>query len=124
MPTGGRCRREVPTEGVDGTSVPGPYGKGTSCLEVIHFPNLEIKTNPMHFKWFYYVEYSESNGIFNSKNNDEILSVPHLYILTAIHHDLSNKRPFFKTYQNNKKHTHPKSLDQEQCSTLYMITPG
>ena len=71
----------------------------------IHFPNLEIKSNPMHFKCFYYVEYSESNGIFNIKNNDEIPKC-HTYILTAIHHDLSNKRPVFKTHQNNKKNIH------------------
>ena len=30
----GRCQREVPTVSADGTSVPGPYGKGTSRLEV------------------------------------------------------------------------------------------
>ena len=29
-----RCQREVPTVSADGTSVPGPYGKGTSRLEV------------------------------------------------------------------------------------------
>ena len=29
----------------------------------------------MQFKWSYYVEYLRSNGIFNIKNNDEILGL-------------------------------------------------
>ena len=80
----------------------------------------------MQFKWTHYVEYSKRKGIFNIKNNDEILSVPRQYLdLSLI--DLSNKIQFFKTFQRNKTIHILKAwnrLDQEQCSTLYNITPG
>ena len=47
----------------------------------------------MQFKWLYYVEYSRSNGIFNIRNNYEILSVPHLLRLLS---DLNYENTIFQ----------------------------